>query len=177
MMSDQPSTTYSIRCANADDISKMCELLFDHGVNEWNYLPWEPITAHLRGIADGSTSAVIAEQNGVLLGFVSFVIGYDMANYQPTGRETAPHGIVHEAVVRRESAGQGIGSQLLIESVNNLAARGCHEVYVSRHDENLASAGMMRKAGFAIIDVFDDFVRRTTGNRRTAVSRKIIVEE
>lgn len=163
----------TIRRANADDTATLLAFLYDHGVNEWNHLPEGPIRAHLAGIAAGTSHAVVAEQDGRLIGFVSLELGRDMARYQPAERQGEVHGIVHEAVVHREHCGQGIGTRLLTEAVKRIAELGCRDVYVARHAENLGSAGMMRKAGFAVIDEYDD-PRRTSGNRRTAVSHRAI---
>lgn len=167
------SEAIAIRDAEADDVSALFDFLYEHGVNQWNHLPEGPIRTHLQGIAKGTTLAVIAEEAGRLVGFVSFELGTDMDCYQPDERKDAVHGIVHEAVVHRDHCGKGIGAQLLSAAVQRLGELGCREAYVGRHDENLASAGMMRKAGFEIIDVFDDS-RRTCGNRKTAISRRII---
>ncbi|MFO0919211.1 MAG: GNAT family N-acetyltransferase [Planctomycetaceae bacterium] len=164
----------AFRSAVAADIPVLCEFLFDHGVNDWNHLPEGPIRAHLGGIAVGNAHAVLVERENRLLGFVSFELSNDMANYQPPDRRTALHGVIHEAVVGRDCQGQGLGTQLLSAAVNRLTELGCREVYVARHDENPGSAGMMRKAGFEIIDVYDDFARRSSGNRRTAISRRLI---
>lgn len=163
----------SLRNADAADIPALIAFLYEHGVNEWNHLPEGPISAHLNRIADGAAQAVLAECAGKLTGFVSSEIGLDMARYQQDVRRTEPHGIIHEAVVHRDHVGQGIGSQLLAALVQQLAELGCREIYVGRHDENLGSAGMMCKAGFEVIDVFED-PRRTSGNRRTAISRIIV---
>lgn len=163
----------TIRDADADDISALFDFLYEHGVNQWNHLPEGPIRTHLQGIAKGTTHVVIAEEAGQLVGFVSFELGTDMARYQPKDRKDAIHGVVHEAVVHRDQCGKGIGAQLLSAVIQRLSVLGCREAYVGRHDENLASAGMMRKAGFEIIDVFDDS-RRTCGNRKTAISRRVI---
>jgi L-amino acid N-acyltransferase YncA len=170
-----PESSLALRRGRADDIPALIELLFDHGANEWNHLPELPIRAHLNRIADDRARAVIAEEHGALVGFVSFELGTDMAEYQPPERRPSIHGIIHEAVVRRDRCGRGIGAQLLEAAVQWIAELGCREVYVGRHDENLGSAGMMRKAGFEVIDVYDDFSRRTAGNRRTAICRRIIL--
>lgn len=164
----------TIRHAVPAEIPALIRFLYDHGVNEWNHLPEGPITEHLNRIADATTQAVVAERSGELVGFISSEIGLDMACYQPEGRKNEPHGIIHEAVVHRDFVGQGIGSQLLTAAVQRLSEMGCREIYVGRHDENPGSAGMMRKAGFQVIDVFDD-PRRTSGNRRTAISRLTIL--
>lgn len=162
-----------IRPAVAADVATLRSFLFDHGVNEWNHLPDGPITAHLQGIATGAAQAVVAEREGRLLGFVSFELSRDMDHYQAADRKLELHGVIHEAVVDRALCGQGLGSRLLNAAVERIAKLGCREVYVARHDENAGSAGMMRKAGFEVIDVYNDFSRRTAGNRRTAVSRRI----
>lgn len=163
----------AIRPAAAADIPALIAFLYEHGVNEWNHLPEGPITAHLNRIADGRTQAVLAERNGQLVGFVSSELGLDMARYQTEDRKTAIHGIIHEAVVHRDHCGKGLGAALLLAAVQRIGELGCREVYVGRHDENLGSAGMMRKAGFEVIDVFDDS-RRTAGNRKTAISRLLV---
>ena len=74
----------SLREAQAKDIPALCEFLFDHGANEWNHLPEEPITAHLNRIADGLAYAVLAEENGQLIGFVSFELGYEWRSISRT---------------------------------------------------------------------------------------------
>lgn len=168
------SESITIRDATAEDIDSLFDFLYAHGVNQWNHLPRGPIREHLYGIATGRSFAVMAEQGSQLVGFVSFELGRDHARYQPAGREDEVHGIVHEAVVHRDCAGRGIGSQLLNAAANRIGELGCREAYVGRHDENLASGGMMRKARFEVIDVFDD-PRRTCGNKRTAISRIEIV--
>jgi hypothetical protein len=40
---------------------------------------------------------------------------------------------------------------------------------IDRHEENLASAGMMRKAGFTELRTFVDLQRRDYGSRKTTV--------
>lgn len=168
-------STFTLRDAVTADIDALFTFLYEHGANRWNHLPEGPIRHHLNGIAAGTSFAVIAEEYGQLLGFVSFDLGRDFARYQPNDRREALHGIVHEAVVHGEQWGRGIGSALLSAAVDRIWQQGCREAYVGRHDENLASAGMMRKAGFEVIDVYDD-PRRTCGNRKTAISRRVLSE-
>lgn len=172
--SDADGLSILIRNATPAEIPALRGFLFEHGVNEWNHLPEGPIKAHLERIAAGSAHAVLAEHDGALVGFVSFELSREMAKYQSPERRNAVHGVVHEAVVHRDMCGRGIGSRLLSAAVDRLAELGCREVYVGRHEENAGSAGMMRKAGFEVIDVYDDFDRRTSGNRRTAISRRVI---
>ena len=97
-----------------------------------------------------------------------------MARYQSREHVGYPHGYVGEAVVHREHAGKGLGSRLLKEVLAALAGEDCKEIYIERHEENLASAGMMRKAGFTEVATFDDPQRRSSGSRRTTVCRIIL---
>jgi L-amino acid N-acyltransferase YncA len=164
----------SLRAANADDIAAMTAFLFEHGANQWNYLPQDTVEAHLGAIAEGKTRAVLAESSGQLLGFVTYMVARSMMRYQSREHVGYPHGYVAEAVVHRGHAGKGIGSALLKEAITQLASEGHKEIYIERHEENLASAGMMHKAGFVEVTTFDDPQRRSSGSRRTTVCRIIL---
>lgn len=163
----------SIRKARAGDVEGMTAFIFMHGPNQWNYLPEEEVSAHIAAIDGGNTGAVLAEIEGRLAGFVTFTASRSMTRYQSRERIGYRHGYVCEAVVHRDHAGKGIGARLLKAAVASLAANGYTEIYIERHEENLASAGMMRKAGFIEIDTYDDPVRRTSGSKRTTVCRLI----
>lgn len=165
-----------IRFARDDDIGAMRALIFEHGANQWNFLPEEEVTVHIAAIASGKTEAVLAEVDGVLAGFVTFLQSRAMARYQPQAQKGFQHGYICEAVVHRQFAGKGLGSALLQEAVRHLLERGMSEIYIERHEENLASAGMMRKAGFREVDTFDDPTRRASGSRRTTVCRIMATE-
>ena len=164
----------ALRNATAADIPAMIPFIFEHGANQWNFLPPDDVAAHLGAIAQGKTRAVLAESEGKLLGYVTFMIARSMMRYQSREHVGNPHGYVAEAVVHRGHAGKGIGSRLLKEALARLAQDGCKEVYIERHEENLASAGMMRKAGFTEVATFDDPQRRSSGSRRTTVCRIIM---
>lgn len=163
-----------IRPATTDDVAGMHAFIFEHGQNQWNFLPPDVVEAHLGAIDSGRTRAVIAESNGTLLGFVTFLVGRSMARYQSREHVGYPHGYVCEAVVHRDHAGKGLGSRLLKEAIGQLAGDGLKEIYIERHEENLASAGMMRKAGFIEVATVDDPQRRSSGSQRTSVCRIIL---
>ncbi|WP_339524707.1 GNAT family N-acetyltransferase [Pseudomonas sp. EA_35y_Pfl2_R111] len=158
-----------IREATAADIDNLCGLIFEHGPNPWNYLPPAEVTTHLQQIADGSVSALLAERGGELLGFVSYQYSRHFARYQPPTRLDLEHAYICEAVTHRAVAGQGLGSRLLKQVVTALAEQGVADIYIDRHEENAASAGMMRKAGFVEIETYADPERRPNGSRRTTV--------
>ncbi|MBS7661409.1 GNAT family N-acetyltransferase [Pseudomonas lalucatii] len=168
-------TELLIRQAEARDIEALCALLFEHGPNPWNHLPEAEVRAHLQAIADGSVQAVLAERGGQResggepLGMVSYRLSRDFARYQPEARREQPHAYICEAVVHRAAAGQGLGARLLKQTVENLAGQGVEDIYIDRHEENAASAGMMRKAGFVELETFPDPARRPNGSGRTTV--------
>jgi ribosomal protein S18 acetylase RimI-like enzyme len=158
-----------IRQALAADIDDLCALIFEHGPNPRNHLPPTEVTAHLQQIADGSVSALLAERGGELLGFVSYQHSRHFARYQPPVRRDLQHAYICEAVTHRAVAGQGLGSRLLKQVVAVLAEQGVVDIYIDRHEENAASAGMMRKVGFVEIETYADPERRPNGSRRTTV--------
>ncbi|GIZ11122.1 GNAT family N-acetyltransferase [Pseudomonas sp. NCCP-436] len=158
-----------IRSAQSADIPSLCELIFEHGPNPWNYLPEAEVRQHLQAIDGGSTRAVLAEDDSGLLGFVSFRTSRDFAAHQPAERREALHGYICEAVVRHDCAGRGLGSRLLEAAVGQLRKDGLQDIYIDRHEENAASAGMMRKAGFVELLSYEDLQRRTWGSRRSTL--------
>lgn len=159
------------RSALSTDIEKLSALIFEHGPNPWNHLPPAEVTAHLQGIAEGSTHALLVEEQGRLLGFVSHVLTQRFHEHQPVGRRDALHAYICEAVVHRDAAGRGLGSALLRQTVEHIRGQGIDDIYIDRHEENAASAGMMRKAGFCEVITYDDFQRRPHGSRRTTLCR------
>ena len=162
---------YVTQAAVPEQISEILTLIREHGPNPWNYLPQVELAAHLSAIRRGRTQAVVALHEGEIVAVVTFEPSDEFHRYQPDGREVAWQGHIGEAVVHRAHRGQGLGSRLLQAAVSRLLEMGLPEIYIERHEENAGSAGMMRKAGFVEIDVFDDPRRRDIGSRRTSVSR------
>jgi len=104
-----------------------------------------------------------------LIGAVTFGLSTDFDDYLPPQARGTPQGYVSEAVVRRDRVGRGWGTRLLCESLAELAKLGADVVFIDRHEENVASAGMMRAAGFVEIDTYADPRRRPDGSGRTTV--------
>ena len=163
--------TWQIDAATAADIPVLTELILTHGPNVWNWLPPDEVAAHLAQIATGEVGAVVAREGDAVLGVVTFCRTTHFARYQPEDRRDAVHGYVCEAAVHREGVGRGIGAALLTAALGVLEAQGLREVYIDRHEENAASAGMMRKVGFDVIDTFDEPAKRPNGSGRTTVCR------
>lgn len=160
-----------VRNADGADVPAMQAFIFEHGANQWNFLPEDGVAAHLADIENGATRALLATQDGELVGLATFMTSNALSHYQAGAKRRRGHGYVCEVVVHRANAGQGIGARLLREAITQLAALGIKDIFIERHEENLASAGMMRKAGFVEIDLFDDHERRISGSRRTSVSK------
>ena len=159
----------TIVAAGSEHLPALQALIFDHGANVWNYLPEDGIRAHIDDIAQGRAHGVLALQDGQILGAVTFGLSTDFDRYLPAPLRGTPQGYVSEAVVRRDQAGRGLGTQLLKEALASLATMGAQMVFIDRHEENLASAGMMRRAGFIEVETNPDPRRRTHGSGRTTV--------
>ena len=166
--------TVTFRFATPDDIAELTALLLEHGPNPWNYLPENEVRAHLNAIADGTVEAVLAQRGEQIVGFVSYIQTYQFADQQPSARRDDAHGYICEAVIHRDMAGQGLGSTLLEKAVARLGENGLVDIYIDRHEENAASAGMMRKAGFSELHTYADPERRPNGSRRTTVCYQMI---
>jgi ribosomal protein S18 acetylase RimI-like enzyme len=161
---------YSIRSATPEDATGLIDFIFEHGENPWNHLPVKAVRDHLLEIGAGRIEALMAVSGESLLGFVSYQPdSQEFLRYQP--RQQPAHSYVCEAVVHRDAAGNGIGSALLAAVVETLQAQGVTDIYIDRHQDNLASAGMMIKVGFAEVACYDDPARRPNGTRRTTVCR------
>jgi L-amino acid N-acyltransferase YncA len=148
--------------------------IFEHGANEWNWLPVAGIEHHMRDIAAEEAYALLAMEDEEMLGAVTYCSTENFARYQSAERRDAPHGYVCEVVVRRDQTGRGLGAQLLEQAVQALQAEGLHEIYIDRHEENAASAGMMRRAGFVELETYADPERRPNGSGRTTVCRRLL---
>ena len=125
----------------------------------------------------GLDHGVLALLDGQLLGAVTFGLSTDFDRYLPPQLRGTPQGYVSEAVVQRESTGQGLGTRLLREALAALSGMGVQFVFIDRHEENQASAGMMRRAGFVEIETYVDPRRRPHGSGRTTVCRFSCADE
>lgn len=155
------------------DISVVERFLFEHGPNQWNHLPEDEVRAHVAGIVTGDTMAILAESDGIVVGVTTYEIGSFYPQYQPQGRKDSEHGYLSEVVTHSKYAGRGVGTRMISEAIERLAARGIKEVYAKRHADNGPSGRMMEKAGMVVVDEFDDPEIRLTGSRKTSVTRII----
>ncbi|WP_219704348.1 GNAT family N-acetyltransferase [Marinomonas lutimaris] len=76
---------------------------------------------------------------------------------------------IGDVVVSNAYSGQGIATKLLEYCVEKSKEKRAGVVFIERHEENLASAGMMRKAGFKVVETFYDPEKRSAGSRKTSI--------
>lgn len=161
----------TIRKALEKDISKLQIFIFLHGKNPWNFLPEKEVKDHISKIATGQVHAFIAEIDNECVGFVIVYLGLpeNPHRYEKILNDTVAY--LAEIVVHRENVGKGIGKKLIEASKADLVSSyGIKKLYAERHADNLASAGVMNKAGFKIIDEFYDPKRRPTDSQKTVVT-------
>jgi L-amino acid N-acyltransferase YncA len=156
------------RPLNVADFEQMRKILLRDGPNEWNYITNESIDLQFQLIRDGKALAVLAEDNEIT-GFAILIFKEACSSKLGQYSDLSTMAYINDVVVNMNYSGKGIGSTLLQKAIE-LAHKGqCEKVYIERHEENLASAGMMRKASFQIVDTFYDPQKRTSGSRNTSV--------
>lgn len=153
------------------DLNKMRALLLKDGPNEWNFLSEDSIEHQFQLIKDGSALAVLAE-NDEILGFAVLIFGESCPSKLIKYKKLSSIVYVNDVVVNKSYSGKGIGNKLLNECVAIARKRNSTAVYIERHEENSASAGMMQKAGFEIVETYYDPTKRFVGSQNTSVLKK-----
>ena len=156
------------RQLSESDFQTMRELLLKEGPNEWNYITDESIDHQFQLINQGKALAVIAEETSIV-GFAVLIIKEACPPKLSKYSALSDIAYINDVVVASSQSGKGLGSQLLKEAVELAGTIKCSNVYIERHEENLASAGMMRKVGFELVETIYDPNKRTTGTRKTSV--------
>ena len=163
---------YRLREARPDEASALKTFLLAHGPNPWNYLPEDGVAEHFVDLAARRIGALVVERAGEVAGFVTYLPTLPPDHpARAFDQVDGPAAYVAEAVVHRDHAGKGLGAALLEAVRDRLISLGAGRIYVERHEENAASAGMMRKAGFGEVATFNDPARRASGSRRTTLCR------
>jgi L-amino acid N-acyltransferase YncA len=152
----------------AADFEQMRKILLRDGPNEWNYITDESIELQFQLIRDGKAIAVLAEKNEIT-GFAILIFKEACPSKLSQHSHLSTMAYINDVVVNINYSGKGIGSTLLQKAIELAQKEQCEKVYIERHEENLASAGMMRKASFQIIDTFYDPKKRTSGSRNTSL--------
>ncbi|PSV47547.1 GNAT family N-acetyltransferase [Photobacterium indicum] len=164
-----------IHCRKLNDIDylNMRALLLRDGANDWNYITEESISNQFTLIDEGRASVALAEvEEGEIIGFAVIIHNDAFPVKLVKYTDSSDIAYIKEVVVSKSHSGKGLGSKLLQECVLIARNQNASNVFIERHEENAASAGMMRKAGFEIIDTFYDPKKRSAGSRNTSVLAK-----
>jgi len=153
------------------DYQTLRSLLENEAPNEWNYITADTITEQFALLKQGKATAALLE-DGNIVGFSIMLLGAACPVIYGKYQALAEIAYIQDVAVSKNYRGQGFGSRLLLESTGEARKNNLKTVFLERHEENLASAGMMRKAGFEVVETFFDPTRRTTGSRRTTVLKK-----
>ena len=159
------------RKLDQSDFNKMKTLILEYGPNDWNFLSEQSIEEQFQLIRDGNGLAVLAENDEILAFAVLIFREFcpaKLAKY--TSLSTIDY--INDVVVNTNHSGKGIGNKLLNECMAIARQRNSMAVYIERHEENLASAGMMRKAGFEMVETHYDPTKRFVGTKNTSVLKK-----
>ncbi|WP_220460656.1 MULTISPECIES: GNAT family N-acetyltransferase [unclassified Colwellia] len=156
------------RKLNEADFQAMKVLLLKEGPNDWNYITDESMVHQFQLINQGKAVAVLAEDTNIV-GFAVLIIKEACPAKLSKYAVLSDIAYINDVVVASSQSGKGLGSQLLKESIKFASDKQCSHIYIERHEENLASAGMMRKAGFNLVETFYDPEKRATGSKNTSV--------
>lgn len=162
------------RSAVLTELPDLKKLLWDQGPNEWNYLTEEGVDAEFALIEQGTATAMVAvdslaSDSNQIIGFAVLIDGAVSPDYLTKYSALNELCFIGDVVVSQTYSGQGIATKLLECCIKEAKEKQVQTVLIERHEENLASAGMMRKAGFQVIDTFHDPEKRSSGSRNTAI--------
>ncbi len=146
----------------------MVTFLFKHGQNQWNYLPEEGIAAEFQCLNSGEAIAFIAEDTN-MVGFAISLLSQACPEYLWKYTPLSKIMFIADVVVGADHAGKGIGSELLKLSIAQSVTLRCESVFIERHEENLASAAMMNRAGFTLVETFYDPGKRHSGSQNSSI--------
>jgi GNAT superfamily N-acetyltransferase len=157
------------RKALTKEFEPLKNFILKHGPNPWNYLPEDGIDKTFYLLANNHGEALVACEGESIIGLAIFFYPSALPKNFQQYAQSKPAIYVAEVVVHNDYSGRGIGSQLLTTIIAKAPDLGARKVLLDRHEENAASAGMMRKAGFVEICTFSDLDRRHSGSRKTTV--------
>jgi L-amino acid N-acyltransferase YncA len=161
-----------VRAARSADLPAIQNLIFEHGRNEWNYLPEVEVKEHLANIERGTVQGVVAEENGEITGIMTYETGIFYPEYEPS--PDTLHGYIAEGVVHRDLVGRGVGMAMMQAVLDAFKEQGIRRIYAKRHEENPFSGRLLEKAGFEEVATFYDPEVRPHGSRRTTVCRYVV---
>ncbi|MDK2595366.1 GNAT family N-acetyltransferase [Pseudoalteromonas obscura] len=157
------------RKANLSELPNLKTLLWKHGPNEWNYLTPAGVDDEFALIECARADAVVALEADEIVGMAVLIDGTSSPDYLNKYANLEHMSFIGDVVVSAEHSGKGIATQLLNHCLDLAKNKGAKSVLIERHEENLASAGMMKKAGFSIVDTFHDPQKRSAGSQNSVI--------
>jgi len=164
------------REALVEEVDELKRILWKHGPNEWNYLTEEGVEAEFALIEQARARAVVATVNQEIVGFAVLITGEASPDYLTKYGKLEEMTFIGDVVVSSDHSGLGIATRLLNECITRSEKTNAKKVLIERHEENLASAGMMKKAGFKIIDTLHEPQKRTAGSQNSVILEFCIEE-
>ena len=158
-----------IRSSLEGELEYLQAFLVEQGSNQWNYLPEAGVNEQFQRLTLGSDRCLVAVDNEAVVGMAIYRQAGDAPKIFTNFVNLSHVVYVAEVVVHSEFTGKGIGSALMDEIIMIAKKLGAKELVIDRHEQNLASAGMMRKVGFKELDCFVDLRRRETGSQKTSI--------
>ena len=162
------------RQAYLKELDEVKAVLWDYGPNEWNHLTSEGVEAEFSLVENGNAQVIVAINDNEIIGFAVLIDGLFCPNYLKKYCQMEQMKFVGDVVVSSLHSGKGVATKLLEECLSAAKTHKVSTVLIERHQENLASAGMMRKAGFEIVDTFYDPEKRVVGSRNSVILQYVI---
>lgn len=157
------------RKAQTNELSLLRSLIAVHGQNEWNQLAPDSIDFVLELFKHNKADVIVAVLDEAIIGLAMSISIEFIPEYYSNYADLNDIFFIGDVVVHHDFVGKGIGSALLTQCVAEAKLQGKKSVFIEHHEQNKASAGMMRNAGFNILDSFMDTVRRPNGSQRTVI--------
>ncbi|MDK1285985.1 GNAT family N-acetyltransferase [Pseudoalteromonas umbrosa] len=157
------------RLANPSELQTLKSFLWQYGPNEWNYLTQEGVDEEFTLIEQRDAEVLVALNDEQIVGFAVLINGNVSPDYLSQYYCLDNMAFIGDVVVSPNHSGKGIATQLLRNCIDLAKDKGVGSVLIERHEENLASAGMMEKAGFSVIDTFYDPKKRATGSQKSVI--------
>jgi len=164
-----------VRIAEPNELETLQTFLISQGANQWNYLPEDGVKEQFQRIRQGVDQCLVAASNEHTIGIAIYRQSGDAPTIFDGYVGVNNMVYVAEVTVHAQWGGQGIGSTLLEHIATAAKEQGVDGLIIDRHEQNLASAGMMRKAGFVEVDCFLDLKRRHTGSRKTTILKRSLM--
>jgi len=92
-------------------------------------------------LSDASSHFLVAEIEGVIVGFINFTT-------RKTVLHRGPSGLIDELVITKSYRGKGIGKRLLSAAIEKCKQLGCCEIEVSTEKLNTKAREFYKKSGF-----------------------------